>query len=292
MKGRSYTILLISKGGKAPRNVSVSSQSILIAAALLVFVFAGIIGVFFANARLAAKVAQLTTVEEENSRLQAELNTLEQELTALNSQMTELEILGQEVRGLVSDVRSPASRGGTISRTERIYRDTGETLDSLKKEIPQKTKELELLIEDATIYQKKMEVIPTLLPVNGRITSHFGWRRSPFTRRSEFHAGVDLGAPRGTPVYAAAAGEVIQSHYKSGYGNLIIIKHGTYKTYYAHLRRFLVRKGERVEKGQQIGQVGSTGFTTGPHLHYEIHKNGTALDPLLMIKSEVPGNGT
>ncbi len=109
-----------------------------------------------------------------------------------------------------------------------------------------------------------------ILPVRGaRRTSPPGMRIHPILRYRKFHAGWDLAAPTGTPVYAAASGIVTSAGWGGGYGNLIIIQHGKLQTRYAHLSRILVRANQSVAQGQTIGRVGSTGLSTGPHLHYE-----------------------
>ncbi len=125
------------------------------------------------------------------------------------------------------------------------------------------------------------------VPTKGRISSKYGYRVHPITkRRGSFHKGIDIAAPRGTPVYAAAKGTVYLAKYvRYGYGNLIIIKHEKeLSTYYGHLSKILVRKGQRVKKGSLIGKVGSTGRSTGPHLHFEIRKGKKTLDPSVFLR--------
>jgi LysM repeat protein len=116
------------------------------------------------------------------------------------------------------------------------------------------------------------------------VTSPFGPRQDPITGEPGFHDGVDLHAAYGSPVYAAAAGKVLFTGVAGGYGNLIEIKHPHhYLTYYAHLSKILVKRGQRVRRGSLIGKVGATGRVTGPHLHFEIHHDGKIIDPLLFI---------
>ncbi len=124
-----------------------------------------------------------------------------------------------------------------------------------------------------------------LRPLRGRITSRFGWRKDPFTGKRAFHYGVDISAPVGTPVRAAASGMVIYAGWYGGYGNVVIIKHSLgYTTVYGHLSAIVVNPGQVVKKGQIIGAVGNTGRSTGPHLHFEIRKNGRAINPLRFVK--------
>jgi murein DD-endopeptidase MepM/ murein hydrolase activator NlpD len=117
-------------------------------------------------------------------------------------------------------------------------------------------------------------------PVTGTITSPFGWRSNPFGGAPDFHPGLDIAAPSGTTVTAAAGGTVIMAQWYGGYGNYISIDHGGgYSTGYGHLSAIYVANGQTVTRGQAIGAVGSTGASTGPHLHFEIRINGKAVDP-------------
>mgnify|MGYP000268259617 FL=1 len=118
-------------------------------------------------------------------------------------------------------------------------------------------------------------------PVNGRITSRYGSRRHPVLGYRRMHSGVDFGASRGTPIYAVTDGSVRYAGRKGGYGKFVELKHGGgLGTGYAHMSRIAVRSGQRVRRGQIIGYVGSTGLSTGPHLHYELYRNGRTVNPL------------
>ncbi|MDH5656148.1 MAG: M23 family metallopeptidase [Spirochaetia bacterium] len=115
---------------------------------------------------------------------------------------------------------------------------------------------------------------------NLRVTSKYGYRRDPFSNRSTFHGGIDLGAPSGTAVYASREGKVVRSGRAGGYGNLVVISHKFgYSTYYGHLSRILVKKGQKIKAGEKIGMVGSTGKANGPHLHFEVRKAGRQKNP-------------
>lgn len=122
---------------------------------------------------------------------------------------------------------------------------------------------------------------PLGMPFHGRITSTFGHRENPFGGANvETHKGLDIAGPFGSPVKAMAMGTVEFAGLRGGFGNCIMIKHANgFETLYGHLSKILVRVGDKVEIGQTIGNVGSTGRSTGPHLHYEIHKNGQKINP-------------
>ena len=122
---------------------------------------------------------------------------------------------------------------------------------------------------------------PLGMPFHGDITSRFGSRENPFSGAGvETHKGLDIRAPYGAPVKSMAKGEVIFAGPRGGFGNCIMLKHGNgFETLYGHLSKILVSVGQKIEIGQQIGNVGSTGRSTGPHLHYEVHKNGQKINP-------------
>lgn len=137
--------------------------------------------------------------------------------------------------------------------------------------------------------QKLQQALGTLFKMplfaHYRISSRFGYRSDPFTGARTFHTGVDLACPQGTPVVSAASGSVSFVGYSNIFGNYIIVKHTNgYQTLYGHLSKILARKGQRVSQGTRIGLVGSTGYSTGPHLHFTIYKNGKLVDPLRTIK--------
>ena len=124
--------------------------------------------------------------------------------------------------------------------------------------------------------------VPSRIPLgDARLTSDFGLREHPVLGRRRMHKGIDLAAPTGTPVYAAADGLISMAQWFSSYGNYVQIEHGAgLETRYAHLSGYIVQPGERVKKGDLIGYVGSTGRSTGPHLHYEVRVAGEAVNPI------------
>ena len=118
-------------------------------------------------------------------------------------------------------------------------------------------------------------------PVDGEISSEFGWRRDPFTGQRGWHSGIDIAAPEGTPVKACLNGQVTFAGKRNGYGNLIVVDHsGGLQSYYGHNKAINVTEGQAVRAGQQIAAVGHTGRATGPHLHFEIRRNDVAVDPM------------
>jgi len=135
--------------------------------------------------------------------------------------------------------------------------------------------------------RRNARALPVSVPAaHAEITSTFGTRDDPFLRRPAFHSGIDFRAATGTPVHATGGGTVVSADRNGGYGNMVEIDHGNgITTRYAHLSRILVDEGERVEAGAVIGKAGSTGRSTGPHIHYEIRRNGNAVNPIRFIKA-------
>lgn len=134
---------------------------------------------------------------------------------------------------------------------------------------------------------------PAIQPVSNanlkRMASGFGYRIDPIYKTTKMHAGLDFSAPQGTPIYASANGTVhIASNTGNGFGNHVVIKHGYgYETLYAHMYRIKAKRGQKVNRGEIIGYVGSTGKSTGPHLHYEVHRNGKPVDPVYYFYNDL-----
>lgn len=161
-------------------------------------------------------------------------------------------------------------------------------LSALDRQISALLDDLSMAREDLIAYLHNQRTTPTYWPTDStRITSHYGYRRDPFTRRSAFHGGIDIGGKSGDPIYAAADGIVTSAGYSRGHGYNVTIKHPSgIITRYAHLRKYEVEKGQKVLQGERIGQLGSTGRSTGPHLHFEVIEDGKNVDPLTYLDNE------
>ena len=134
-------------------------------------------------------------------------------------------------------------------------------------------------------YLDTIQSVPLGPPVPGTITSKFGKRIDPINKRMAFHSGIDIRNRRGTKIAAPADGKVVSRGYTRGYGNFLEIDHGGgFHTRYLHMKKSLVKRGEQVKRGQDIGLVGNTGRSTGPHLHYEIKYKDKAIDPIKFVR--------
>ncbi|MGE4347581.1 MAG: M23 family metallopeptidase [Flavobacteriaceae bacterium] len=163
---------------------------------------------------------------------------------------------------------------------------TSKRMDILTKELVIQSKSLDEIYNLAKSQEELLAAIPAIQPIKNeqltRMASGYGYRNDPFTKIRKFHAGMDFTAKTGTPIYATGDGIVERADNRaSGYGNHIVLKHGFgYKTLYAHLSKYNVKKGQRVKRGDIIGFVGSTGRSEAPHLHYEVHVNGKPVNPI------------
>ena len=153
------------------------------------------------------------------------------------------------------------------------------------EELSKKMQDVFLKIDDLSYYREVLKSVPLGKPIwNYHLSSPFGHRSDPFNKKSATHKGVDLAANKGNIVQVMADGKVTRSEWVNGYGNFLEIDHENgFKTKYAHLNKLYVKKGQKVKQGEQIAEVGSTGRSTGPHLHYEVIFNGTNVDPMAFI---------
>ncbi|HQZ25109.1 MAG TPA: M23 family metallopeptidase [Flavobacterium sp.] len=168
----------------------------------------------------------------------------------------------------------------------QLVTNTTKRIDVLRKELAVQSKSLDDILKMAKAKDKLLAAIPAIQPVRNEnlksMVSGFGYRTDPFTKARKMHEGMDFTAKTGTPIYATGDGVVERAdNTASGFGNHIVIRHGFgYETLYAHLSRYKCRSGQRIKRGDIIGYVGSTGRSEGPHLHYEVHKNGKVVNPL------------
>lgn len=237
------------------------------------------------------KAAQVNALKAENDKKNIQIFNLKSESDKLREKSAEIDYKLMEIDKLqrelekIAGIQSP-SRGKLLTKTQGLQ-DT-ESTDELRiliDTLDLKKKELQDFIVDIEERFEYLETIPDLWPTHGRLTSKFGMRQNPLGRGRQFHYGIDIANSSGTNIVASAKGIVIFSGYKRGYGRTVILDHENgYKTLYAHNSKVLVSVGDRVEKGQLIAKMGSTGRSTGSHLHFEIHENDKPIDPLTILK--------
>ena len=225
---------------------------------------------------------------------QAQLEHMTQQLARLQTRLMRLDALGERLTQLAElsdgefDFSSDPGVGGPEFPNQAMryeQPDLQSVIEALADRVDNRTQQLQLLEQLMLNRSVDSNALLDFMPVHeGYVSSGFGRRSDPITGRISMHTGLDFAAPRGTPIYAVGAGVVTFSARNGAYGNMIEITHGDgYKTRYAHAHSLLVNKGDLVSKGQQIATVGSTGRSTGPHLHLEIYRNGMAVNPARYI---------
>lgn len=224
-------------------------------------------------------------------------HSMSDEIRVMHHQTTQLASLGEQVRTLanIEDIApSPDNMGigGNAQDLSPIFSISfdrpGDSdmdivqkrMDTTQKFLNQQTQKFKKLKEELETKNKILACTPSIKPTSGVVTCKFGSRLSPFSGKREFHTGIDIANKRGTKVYASARGKVIFAKKKWLIGNLVTIDHGNnIITKYGHLNKFLVKKGDVVNRGDIIGLMGSTGNSTGPHVHYEVVVNGKSENP-------------
>jgi murein DD-endopeptidase MepM/ murein hydrolase activator NlpD len=177
--------------------------------------------------------------------------------------------------GSISDLASPVS--STVTAGDPAFGLLRDVLHVLQGQ-------LDRFRPGAERRQALAAATPSIWPVAGGLSSHYGTRSDPFTGSSEFHSGLDISASSGQPVQATADGTVLSARWSGGFGNLVVIDHGFgITTRYGHLSRFAVIEGQKIAKGETVGYVGSTGRSTSPHVHYELLLNGRPANPLRLL---------
>jgi len=221
-----------------------------------------------------------TKVRQYSYRLQSNLEKMEQQVRRL--QIIAGVTVGRNIPQIAGVGGKSAPAPEAVGRAHLLEQQWWLAQSQQKAEVLQD--QLDQLYE---IFQQKsvaLSATPSILPVHGYVTSDFGARIDPFTGAPDFHTGVDISAPYGTPVVATAAGQVVFAGPHGTYGHLIIIDHGFgIFTYYGHLSKILIREGDRVQRWQVIGLVGSSGRSTAPHVHYEIRYQNQPLNPLQFV---------
>ncbi len=234
----------------------------------------------------------------ENSRLQAQYNVLSRRLDDAMGVLQDVQQRDDNLYRVIlqADPVSPAIRkagyGGT-SRYEELMDlansalvvNTTQKMDVLTKQLYIQSKSFDDVVAMCKNHDEMLKCMPAIQPVSNKdlrqTASGYGMRIDPIYGTAKFHSGMDFSAQTGTDVYATGDGTVVRAGWETGYGNTIIINHGFgYNTWYAHLNTMAAKVGQKVVRGEVIGTVGSTGKSTGPHLHYEVHVRGQVVNPV------------
>ena len=309
MTGDRWTLLLL-KGEESPvKQYSISPRRLHFALGGVLALVFGVSGMSMAvglegTARLRARSLEEknVTLSSELGRIQAKVEGLEATLGDLSQKDAELRVMaGLEV--IEQDVLEVGVGGPGQSTPESnplypVDEELGKKafavtydLNALERRAPLLSPSLSAASGSPTAHPDLLEAIPSILPTTGLLSSAFSQRRfHPIHHRPLPHEGIDVSAPKGTAIMAAAKGVVVSSGWVAGYGLMVEIDHGYgFSTRYGHASKVLVRAGQRVERGDVVAQVGSTGIATSPHLHYEVRVQGRPQNPLnYVLQGAVP----
>lgn len=209
-------------------------------------------------------------------------STKSQELEERLSDIERLELNLESITGVTANHKEEGKGGPEEVSFKELCSslELAEWLDELGSEVNEREKRF---LKVAQVFEKNKASLlstPLIWPVEGKISSAYGWRKSPFTGKREFHKGVDIVNHRQTPIKATADGKVVFAGHKQGYGLSVVVSHNCgYRTVYGHLSKAKVQSGSKVKRGEVIGLLGNTGRSTGPHLHYEILVNKKQVNP-------------
>jgi len=227
------------------------------------------------------------------------MDALAMRLGKLQAHVIRLDALGGRLTKMAKldngefDFTADPAQGGPESQAEAASEKSVSmpeflaSLDTLSKQLDDRAQQLSLLERMLMSRNLQHEVVPAGRPIkSGWLSSYYGLRTDPFTGRKEYHKGLDFAGKMGSDVVAVAAGVVTWAGKRFGYGNLVEINHGNgYTTRYGHSKKVLVKVGDTVKKGQVIARMGSTGRSTGPHVHFEVRRNGKTVDPINYIQA-------
>jgi murein DD-endopeptidase MepM/ murein hydrolase activator NlpD len=242
------------------------------------------------------KVPRLAQLENENTQQKTQLASLTERIDRINGRLIELNEFDQKLKimvnlepdeensqflGIGGSDPSLLNPGYTIEKAhERLVTLMHQSLDNLDTAISVQINEKEELYKFLGNQKNMLACTPSVWPTRGWLSSGFGNRISPFTNEKEFHKGIDISTRMNTPILAPADGIVSSTGKDYVMGNKLMINHGFgLKTRYGHMAKILVKKGEYVKRGQEIGLVGNTGRSTGPHVHYEVYLNSLPVNP-------------
>ena len=284
MKQEYFVVVLAHSLHGRLRRIHIPHQAVYVILVLAVVGCFSVFGFAASYARMMWKVANYNALRNEADSIRVRYQSLQKKVTETDRQLATLEVYAREISvayGIKQKLEGPpdiSAEGPLIPSLS----------DSLQDYNFLRSAGLMGLKSHAARRFQPAESKPSIWPVVGRLLGGFGTRNDPFAGEGEreFHKGVDIGAPLGTAVKATADGLVIQAEPTSGgYGRLVVIDHGgSYQTWYAHLQRISVQVGQEVRRGETVGALGSSGRVTAPHLHYEVHVGGTAMNPYGYMK--------
>lgn len=290
MGRRLNTIIIVPHSQARFIKFSFSTRAVAVAGTLLITSLAlSVIAIAYTGSAVKRR-AEVARLERDNRQLEETNQQLDRTLVEVQGRLDEFEELTSRLALAAGMELDPlGTRGTAAGDTDAVgsggpYDRVADSPASLRVQGEWIQRQLALVEEQIASQGEVLASMPTTSPVEGLFTDGFGNRRDPFTGRRAFHRGLDISARRGTPVLAPGEGVVVFAGRNGGLGKTVKISHGYgFTTVYGHLHEIEVEPGDLVARGQRIGQVGNTGRSSGPHLHYEVHKDGTAVNPLYYL---------
>ncbi len=275
MKQHYFVLVLAHSLHGRLRRIHIPHHALYVVLGLALLGSVSLFGAVSSYLRMAWKVANYNTLRSEVDTLRTQYKELERQNSQKEEQLASLQVMASEV-SLALGLKRRLEGADDISAEGALvpsYSESIEEYNFLKAASFSRGQRTY-----ARAFQKN--VVPSMWPVNGQIVSRFGDRSDPLSGEGGFHAGVDLTATMGTPVYAAADGIISAAQFANRYGRAILIDHGHgMTTLYAHLSNFEIVPGEEVRRGQLIGHSGASGRVSGPHLHFEVRQGGSPVNP-------------
>jgi murein DD-endopeptidase MepM/ murein hydrolase activator NlpD len=275
MKQHYFVVVLAHSLHGRLRRIHVPHHALYVVLGLALLGSVSLFGAVSSYVRMAWKVANYNTLRTEVQTLRTQYKELERQNSQKEQQLASLQVMASEV-SLALGLKRQLDGADDISAEGALVPSYGESIEEynfLKAASFSR-------VQRTFARQFQKNVIPSMWPVNGQIVSRFGDRSDPLSGEGGFHAGVDLTATMGTPVYAAADGIVSAAQFANRYGRAILIDHGHgMTTLYAHLSNFEIVPGEEIRRGQLIGHSGASGRVSGPHLHFEVRQGGSPVNP-------------
>lgn len=277
---RKNTILLVPSKGAPLRRLELTSRQLLgLCGTLIAMTILALVSVWaFFGAGVSQ--AELARLESENDELRAANLRLEEGLVRVRERLAEYEERSRKLAIVAGLELGPAGAEPGIGG-EALSSETAAELAALDSRTIALGGDLGAIATELDRRSALLSSTPSTAPANGLLTSGYGYRTDPLTGSRSFHRGIDIGTGPDQPVLASADGVVVQAGPKGDLGRVVLLSHGFgYATRYGHLSRIVVRPGQRVRQGELLGYVGTSGRSTGYHLHYEVRRDGRPLDPL------------
>ncbi|BCV23198.1 M23 family metallopeptidase [Moorella sp. Hama-1] len=299
-RDRFFTLMLIPGGRQEVHRWLLPLWFFHALAAVLVALMVTLGGALLGVYHYQKRVAELHQIDELNAAQARQIRQLEEQARLLQDKMQSLDRLDQQVRSLAGlgqgggQLSGGASRGGRLRPAEqsRTLVRVQEALAEVDRDAPRQQLRLQNLARELEQHLAYQAARPSHWPVQGPVTSPFGRRDSPFSWREEVHDGIDIAAAYGAEVQAAGNGRVTFAGWMPVYGQAVIIDHGYgFTSLYGHNSELLVKEGDQVVRGQAIARAGSSGRSTGPHVHFQIKLNGELVDPLNYLEEGEKATG-